>query len=120
MHSVPLSLFLVLFVQTTTGEPSLPSLPEAVQLLQLETIRGLKQKILENEDEKRKLEDMLKSVNMEMVDVMHNNTMVKEEMAQTISERESVIEEMETRLKVIIPPSYLSAKYQDTHLDLPD
>ena len=65
MHSVPISLFLVLFVQTTTGELSLPSLPEAVQLLQLETIRGLKQTILEKEDQNRRLEQMFRSVNME-------------------------------------------------------
>ena len=53
--SVSVLLFLALFVQSTAGEPSLPSLPEAVQLLQLETIRGLEQTILEKEDENRKL-----------------------------------------------------------------
>ena len=59
MHSVPISLFLVLFVQRTTGELSLPSLPEAVQLLQLERIRGLKQTILEKEDANINLEEMI-------------------------------------------------------------
>ena len=67
MASFPISLFLVLFVQTTTGELSLPSLPEAVQLLQLETIRGLEQTILEKEDENRRLEEIIQSVKMEML-----------------------------------------------------
>merc|ERR1712212_85500 len=101
MHSVPISLFLVLFVQTTAGELSLPSLPEAVQLLQLDTIRGLKQTILEKEDENRKLEEMVQNVNMEMVTVTHNNTMMKEEMVRTISEKENVIREMESRLQFL-------------------
>ena len=84
MAPIPLSLFLVLFVQTTAGELSLPSLPEAVQLLQLEKIRGLKQTILEKEDENQKLEEMIKSVT-------HNNTLMKDEMIRTISEKENVI-----------------------------
>ena len=89
MHSVPLSLFLVLVVQTTTGELSLPSLPEAVQLLQLETIRGLEQTILEKEDKNRRLEEMIRSVEMETEVVTHNNTMMEEEMEQNFSPRRS-------------------------------
>ena len=92
MASIPLSLSLILFVQTTAGELSLPSLPEAVQLLQLEKIRGLKQTILEKEDENQKLEEMIKSVT-------HNNTLMKDEMIRTISEKENVIREIETRLQ---------------------
>ena len=92
MASIPKSLFLILFVQTTAGELSLPSLPEAVQLLQLETIRGLKQTILEKEDENQKLEEMIKSVT-------HNNTLMKDEMIRTISEKENVIREIESRLQ---------------------
>merc|ERR1712007_269446 len=65
MHSVPISLYLVFFVQTTIGELSLPSLPEAVQLLQLETIRGLEQTILEKENENRRLEEMIQNVEIE-------------------------------------------------------
>merc|ERR1712130_1049376 len=101
MRSVPpILLFLVLFVQacTAAGEPTLPSLPEAVQLLQLETIRGLKQTILEKEDENRRLEQMIWSVNMEKEAVTLNSTMMKEEMVRMISERDSVIGEMESRL----------------------
>jgi len=46
LSAPPTCLFLILFVQAcTAGELSLPSLPEAVQLLQLETIRGLEQTI---------------------------------------------------------------------------
>merc|ERR1711934_70403 len=99
MHSVPLSLFLVLFVQTTTGELSLPSLPEAVQLLQLETIRGLEQTILEKEDENRRLQEMIQSVEMEKDAATHNNTMLEEEMERILSERENVIGELESRLQ---------------------
>merc|ERR1712212_575998 len=99
MHSVPISLFLVLFVQTTAGELSLPSLPEAVQLLQLETIRGLKQTILEKEDENRNLEEMVESVEMEKETVTHNSAMMKEEMVRIISEKENIIKELETRLQ---------------------
>ena len=101
MHSVPISLFLVLFVQTTTGELSLPSLPEAVQLLQLETIRGLEQTILEKEDENRRLEEMIRSVEMEKEAVTHNNTMMEEEMERILSERENVIRELESRLQFL-------------------
>ena len=101
MHSVPLSLFLVLFAQTTTGELSLPSLPEAVQLLQLETIRGLEQTILEKEDENRRLEEMIRSVEMEKEAVTHNNTMMEEEMERILSERENVIGELESRLQFL-------------------
>ena len=101
MHSVPISLFLVLFVQTTTGELSLPSLPEAVQLLQLETIRGLEQTILEKEDENRRLEEMIRSVKMEKEAVTHNNTMMEEEMVRILSERENVIGELESRLQFL-------------------
>ena len=101
MHSVPISLFLVLFVQTTTGELSLPSLPEAVQLLQLETIRGLEQTILEKEDENRRLEEMIRSVEMEKEAVTHNNTMMEEEMERILSERENVIGELESRLQFL-------------------
>merc|ERR1719187_453342 len=101
MHSVPISLLLVLFVQTTTVELSLPSLPEAVQLLQLETIRGLKQTILEKEDENRRLEEMIRSVKMEKEAVTHNNTMMEEEMEQILSERANVIRELESRLQFL-------------------
>ena len=101
MHSVPISLFLVLFVQTTTGELSLPSLPEAVQLLQLETIRGLEQTILEKEDENRRLEEMIRSVEMEKEVVTHNNTMMEGEMERILSERENVIGELESRLQFL-------------------
>ena len=97
MHSVPISLFLILFVQTTTGVLSLPSLPEAVQLLQLETIRGLEQTILEKEDENRRLEKIIQSVEMEKEAVTHNNTMMEEEM----SWRENVIGELESRLQFL-------------------
>merc|ERR1712037_687293 len=98
MHSVPISLFIVLFVQTTTGELSLPSLPEAVQLLQLETIRGLEQTILEKDDERRTLEEMIRIVKMEKEVVTQNNTMMEEEMERILSERENVIAELERRL----------------------
>ena len=101
MHSVPISLFLVLFVQTTTGELSLPSLPEAVQLLQLETIRGLEQTILEKEDENRRLEEMIRSAEMEKEVITHNNTMMEEEMERILSERENVIRELESRLQFL-------------------
>merc|ERR1719430_1985152 len=101
MHSVPISLFLVLFVQTTIGELGLPSLPEAVQLLQLETIRGLEQTILEKEDENRRLEEMIHSVEMENKAVTHNNTMVQEEMERTLSERKTIMRELENRLQFL-------------------
>ena len=101
MHSVPISLFLVLFVRAATGEHSLPSLPEAVQLLQLETIRGLKQTILEKEDENRRLEEIIQSVQMEKEAVTHNHTMMEEEMARILSERENVIGELERRLQFL-------------------
>ena len=101
MHSVPISLFIVLFAQTTTGELSLPSLPEAVQLLQLETIRGLEQTILEKEDENRRLEEMIRSVEMEKEAVTHNNTMMEEEMERILSERENIIGELESRLQLL-------------------
>merc|ERR1719507_1092437 len=76
MPSVPVSLLLVLLVQTSTaaaGEPrrllsSLPSLPfpATLQLLRLERIREVKQSILEREeDENRNLEEMIKSAEME-------------------------------------------------------
>merc|ERR1712037_1057615 len=99
MHSVPISLFLVLFVKTTIGELSLPSLPEAVQLLQLETIRGLEQTILAKEDENRRLQEMIQSVEMEKDAATHNNTMLEEEMERILSERENVIGELESRLQ---------------------
>merc|ERR1712037_114133 len=101
MHSVPISLFLVLFVQTTTGELSLPSLPEAIQLLQLETIRGLEQTILEKEDENQRLEERIRSVEMEKEGVTHNNTMMEEEMERILSERENIIGELESRLQFL-------------------
>ena len=101
MASVPIALFLVLFVQATAGELSLPSLPEAVQLLQLETIRGLKQTILEKEDKNRRLEEMFRSIEMEKEAVTLNNTMMKEELVRIISERDSVIGEMESRLQFL-------------------
>merc|ERR1719381_366270 len=96
-----LSLFLFLFVEATAGDLGLPSIPEAVQLLQLETIRGLKQTILEKEDENRRLEQMFRSVEMEKEAVSLNITMMKEEMVQMISERDSVIGEMESRLQFL-------------------
>merc|ERR1712179_146586 len=99
MHSVPISLYLVLFVKTTIGELSLPSLPEAVQLLQLETIRGLEQTILAKEDENRRLQEMIQSVEMEKDAATHNNTMLEEEMERILSERENVIGELESRLQ---------------------
>ena len=49
MHSVPISLFLVLFVRAATGEHSLPSLPEAVHLLQLETECDIREIFYTNE-----------------------------------------------------------------------
>merc|ERR1712037_221824 len=101
MHSVPISLFLVLSVKTTIGELSLPSLPEAVQLLQLETIRGLEQTILEKEDENRRLEERIRSVEMEKEGVTHNNTMMEEEMERILSDRENVIGELESRLQFL-------------------
>merc|ERR1719381_441704 len=90
-----LSLFLFLFVEASAGDLGLPSIPEAVQLLQLETIRGLKQTILEKEDENRRLEQMIRSVNMEKEAVTLNITTMKEKMVRMISERDSVIGEME-------------------------
>ena len=99
--SVFLSFLLVLFAQRTEGEPSPPSLPEAIQLLQLETIRGLKQTIREKEDENRKLEEMVKSVELDKLSLTQNNALVKEEMLRTISEKENMILEMETRLKSV-------------------
>jgi len=104
MHSVPpISLLLVLFVQTCTaaGELSLPSIPEAVQLLQLETIRGLEQTIMAKENENRRLQEIIQSVEMEKEAVTHNNTMMEEGMEQIISDRESVIREMESRLQFL-------------------
>ena len=88
MPLVPLALFIVLFVQTSTGELSLPTLPEAVQLLQLERIRGLKQTILEKEDANINLEEMIQSVEMKIATVTQKNTMMNEEMVR-----------METRLQ---------------------
>ena len=109
MHSVhPTSLFLIIFVQICTGRDlSLPSLPEAVQLLQLESIRGLEQTILAKEDENRRLEEtilakedenqrleeIIESVKIEKEAVTRQNTMMEEELVQIISERESVIGE---------------------------
>merc|ERR550519_1350448 len=101
MHSVPIPLFLVLFVKTTIGELSLPSLPEAVQLLQLETIRGLEQTILAKEDENRRLQEMIQSVEMEKDAATHNNTMLEEEMERILSERQNVIGELESRLQFL-------------------
>ena len=43
---------------------------------------------------------MVQSVKLEMVTVTHNNTMMKEEMVRTISEKENVIREMESRLRI--------------------
>jgi len=69
MHSVPLiSFFLIIFVQICTARDlSLPSLPEAVQLLQLQlqllqlqqTISGLEQTILAKEEENWRLEETI-------------------------------------------------------------
>merc|ERR1719365_170567 len=101
MPSVSILLFLVLFVEATAGDLGLPSIPEAVQLLQLETIRGLKQTILEKEDENRRLEETIRSVNMEKEAVTMNSTMMKEEMVRMILERDSVIGEMESRLQFL-------------------
>merc|ERR1712130_804826 len=117
MHSVPpTGLFLILIVQAcTAGELSLPSLPEAVQLLQLETIRGLEQTILGKEDENRRLEEtilakedenqrleeIIESVKIEKEAVTRQNTIMEEEMVQIISERESVIGELESRLQFL-------------------
>merc|ERR1712130_778434 len=92
MRSVPpILLFLVLFVQacTAAGEPTLPSLSEAVQLLQLETIRGLEQTILEKEDENRRLEEIIRNVEMEKEAVTHNNTMMEEENVKRMFTMES-------------------------------
>ena len=77
MTLISLSLFLLLFVQTSTGELSPPFLPEAVQQLQLETNRGLKQTIPEKEDENRNLEETIQMVEMEMVTVTQNNSLMK-------------------------------------------
>merc|ERR1712130_951869 len=103
MHSVPpISLFLILLVQTChAGELSHPSLPEAVQLLQLETIRGLEQTILAKEDEYRRLEEIIQSVKFEKEAVTHNNTMMEEEMERIVSDKESVIGELESRLQFL-------------------
>ena len=101
MHSVPISLFLVLSVKTTIGELSLPSLTEAVQLLQLETIRGLEQTILEKEDTNQRLGEIFQSIKMEKEAVTHNNTMMQEEMVRILSERENVIGELESRLQFL-------------------
>merc|ERR1719365_515524 len=101
MPSVPILFFLVLFVEATAGDLGLPSIPDVVQLLQLETIRELKQTILEKEDENRRLEQMIRSVNMEKEAVTLNSTMMKEEMVRMISERDSVIGEMESRLQFL-------------------
>merc|ERR1712130_399971 len=117
MHSVPpTGLFLILIVQAcTAGELSLPSLPEAVQLLQLETIRGLEltilgkedenrrleETILAKEDENQRLEEIIESVKIEKEAVTCQNIMMEEEMVQIISERESLIEELESRLQFL-------------------
>merc|ERR1712130_239476 len=117
MHSVPpTGLFLILIVQAcTAGELSLPSLPEAVQLLQLETIRGLEltilgkedenrrleETILAKEDENQRLEEIIESVKIEKEAVTRQNIMMEEEMVQIISERESLIEELESRLQFL-------------------
>merc|ERR1712233_89246 len=117
MHSVPpTGLFLILIVQAcTAGELSLPSLPEAVQLLQLETIRGLEltilgkedenrrleETILAKEDENKRLEEIIESVKIEKEAVTRQNIMMEEEMVQIISERESLIEELESRLQFL-------------------
>merc|ERR1712130_991323 len=117
MHSVPpTGLFLILIVQAcTAGKLSLPSLPEAVQLLQLETIRRMEQTILAKEDENRRLEEtiltkkdenqrleeIIRSVEIEKEAVTRQNTMMEEEMVQIISERESLIEELESRLQFL-------------------
>jgi hypothetical protein len=103
MHSVPISLFLVLFVKTTIGELSLPSLPEAVQLLQLETIRGLEQTILEKEDENRRLEEMIQSVEMEKDEIserLDQSEMTVTYMGEVILHSNQVMEEQENLLKV--------------------
>merc|ERR1719367_1469296 len=101
MNSVPpISLFLILFVQICTArELSLPSLPEAVRLLQLETIKGLEQTILAKEDENRRLEEIIRCVEMEKEAVTLQNTLMEEEMEEEISEKESVIRELESRLQ---------------------
>ena len=117
MNSVPpISLFLIVFVQAcTAGKLSLPSLPEAVQLLQLETIRGMEQTILAKEDENRRLEEtilakkdenqrleeIIRSVEIEKEAVTRQNTMMEEEMERIVSERESVIGELESRVQLL-------------------
>merc|ERR1719447_8173 len=44
---------------------------------------------------------MIHSVKREMVTVSYNNTMMKEEMVRTISEKENIIREMESRLQFL-------------------
>merc|ERR1712130_1089259 len=117
MHSVPpTGLFLILIVQAcTAGELSLPSLPEAVQLLQLETIRGLEltilgkedenrrleETILAKEDENQRLEEIIESVKIEKEAVTRQNTIMEEEMERIASDKESVIGELESRLQFL-------------------
>ena len=85
MTLISLSLFLLVFVKTSTIELSPPFLPEAVQQLQLETNRGLKQMILDKEDENRNLEETIQRVEMEMVTVTQNNSLMKPFESKSIS-----------------------------------
>ena len=77
MPSVPVSVLLVLLLQTCTaaGEPRrLPS-AAAFQLLRLERMREMKETILEREEEEnRNPEEMIKSVEMEKVTVTRNSS----------------------------------------------
>jgi len=79
-------------LQNFTLPPTLPCLYR---------LAGLKQIILEKEDENQRLEEIIQTVKMEKETVTHNNTMMQEEMVRRISERENVIRDLERRLEFL-------------------